>query len=243
MERKRLTALKTRLSGISSGKFVQQEGFNPSYVITPLGERLSRIRVLTVVVDKFVAETGKFASLTIDDGTDTVRAKVFNALSMIENISPGDTVDVIGRIKEYNNEIYIAPEVITKISDPNFEVLRELEIRRKEKDLNGRKEIILKHKGQASDMDEITRMMVERYGMEQEFVEDILAQDEGGKPSVDIKKSIMEMIESLDKGEGCDYAELISSSELPENEIDKAVQELLEEGACYEPRPGKIRRL
>ncbi|MBI2579306.1 MAG: hypothetical protein HYW27_00205 [Candidatus Aenigmarchaeota archaeon] len=243
MDRKRLTALKTRLSGISGGRFVQQDGFNPSYVVTPLGERLSRVRILSVVVDKFAAETGKFASLTIDDGTDTIRVKVFSALSMIENIVPGDTVDVIGRIKEYNGELYIAPEVITKVSDPNFEILRELEIRRREKNLGGMRETILKHKEQASDVDELARMMVERYGMEHEFVEDILAQEEGGKPSVDAKKSVMDMIESLDKGEGCDYTDLIASSGLGENEIDKAVQELLEEGLCYEPRPGKIRRL
>src|SRR3989338_5666035 len=107
MERKRITSVNARISSIGSGKFVAQEGFNPNYVLSDAGERLSRVRVLATVVDKFVAETGKFASVTLDDGTDTIRAKVFTALSMLENISTGDTVDVIGRIKEYNEEVYM----------------------------------------------------------------------------------------------------------------------------------------
>ncbi len=244
MERKRITSVKTRISSIWSGKFVTQEGFNPNYILSDAGERLSRVRVLATVVDKFVAETGKFASVTLDDGTDTIRAKVFTALSMLENISAGDTVDVIGRVKEYNEELYLAPEIMTKVSDPNFEILRELEIRQRENDVKKKRDIIISHKGQASDVEELVRMMTERYGMEKEFVEAVLQSETEEKPAmVDAKKAVVELIQSLDKGEGCDYAELISSSGLPENEVDSAVQSLLEEGTCFEPRPGKIRLL
>ena len=243
MERKRLTAIKTKISEINTGKFVSQEGFNPNYVISSLGERLSRVRLLSTVVDKFVAESGKFASLTLDDGSDTIRTKIFTALSSVEGIMQGDRVDVIGRVKEYNGEVYIAPETISKISDPNFEILRELEIRKRNEEVARKRDIIINNKNQASDMEELVRMMTERYGMDREFVETVLQQDIGDKPSVDLKKSVMELIQSLDKGEGCDYGELISSSGLPENDVDKAVQELLEEGSCFEPRPGKIRKL
>ncbi|MBI2173467.1 MAG: hypothetical protein HYT73_04675 [Candidatus Aenigmarchaeota archaeon] len=244
MERKRITSVKTRISSIGGGKFVAQEGFNPNYVLSDAGERLSRVRVLATVVDKFVAETGKFASVTLDDGTDTIRAKVFTTLSMLENISAGDTVDVVGRVKEYNEEVYLMPEILTKVSDPNFEILRELEIRKRESDVKKKRDIIISHKGQASDVEELVRMMTERYGMEKEFVESVLQSEAEEKPAmVDAKKAVVELIQSLDKGEGCDYAELISSSGLPENEVDSAVQSLLEEGTCFEPRPGKIRML
>src|SRR3989344_6114524 len=115
MEKKRLTASKAKLSWISGGKFVSQEGFNPSYVLTPVGQRLSRVRVLATVVDKFVSENGKFASLTLDDGSDTIRAKVFNALSLFEGVEKGHIVDAIARIKEYQGEVYLLPEVVTKV--------------------------------------------------------------------------------------------------------------------------------
>ena len=243
MERKRLTAIKSSIASIQTGKFVAQEGFNPNYVISPTGEKLSRVRILSTIVDKFTADTGKFASLTLDDGTDTIRAKIFTTLSMLDGIAPGDRVDIIGRVKEYNSEVYIAPETIAKVSDPNFEILRELEIRKREEDMSKRRDIILKHKGQASDIEELVRMMMERYGMEKEFVEAVLQQDTDEKPSVDIRKSVLDLIHSLDKGEGCEYAELLSSSGLQESDVDKVVQELLEEGVCFEPRPGKIRKL
>ncbi|MCD6221588.1 hypothetical protein J7K25_05475, partial [bacterium] len=94
------------------------------------------------VIDKFVSEDGNYATLTLDDTTDTISCKIFmNSnfsdnisrqnlidLETLENIEKGDLIDVIGKIREYNEERYIQPEIIVKIEDPNFEVLRKLEI-------------------------------------------------------------------------------------------------------------------
>lgn len=98
MEKKRITSVKTKISAITKGKYVAQEGFDPSYVLSNLGQRLSRVRVCATVVDKFLSDTGKFAAVTLDDGTDTIRTKVFNAVSMFEDISVGNIVDVIARV-------------------------------------------------------------------------------------------------------------------------------------------------
>ena len=57
------------------------------------------------------------------------------------------------------------------------------------------------------------------------------------------RDKILELITSLDKGSGCDYTELITTSGLSDEIVDTAVNELLEEGVCYEPRPGTIKRL
>ena len=54
-EKKRLTALKTSIGPIIKGKYIAQEGFEPNFVQTEHG-RLSRVRVLGTVVDKFVSE-------------------------------------------------------------------------------------------------------------------------------------------------------------------------------------------
>jgi RPA family protein len=123
----RQVAKKVQIKTINLGDFVKQEGFNPSYVDIE-GFRISRVRVLATVIDKFVSEDGNYATLTLDDTTDTIRCKVFRDLEIIENIEKGDLIDVIGKIKEYNEERYIQPEIIVKIDDSNFEVLRKLEI-------------------------------------------------------------------------------------------------------------------
>jgi len=129
----RQVARKLYIRTINSGKFVQIERndeenrFTPNYIEIN-GDKIARVRVLATVIDKFVSESNEYATLTLDDTTDTIRCKIFGDLNIIENIEKGDVVDVIGKVREYNGEIYIQPEIIVKIDNPNFEVLRKLEI-------------------------------------------------------------------------------------------------------------------
>jgi len=143
----RQVARKIDIKTINRGNFVQierkseEDRYLPNYIEVN-GMKISRVRVLATVIDKFVSEDGNYATLTLDDTTDTIRCKIFmNSnfsdnisrqnlidLEAINNIEKGDLIDVIGKIKEYNEERYIQPEIIVKIEDPNFEVLRKLEI-------------------------------------------------------------------------------------------------------------------
>lgn len=129
----RQVAKKLQIRTINSSKFikinreVEENKFTPNYIEIK-GNKIARVRVLATIIDKFVSESGDYATLTLDDTTDTIRCKIFGNLEIIENIEKGDLVDVIGKIREYNGEIYIQPEIIVKIKDPNFEVLRKLEI-------------------------------------------------------------------------------------------------------------------
>ena len=241
MEKKRINSVKTRIKQIASGRYVAQDGFNPNYVLSSQGLRLSRVRILATVVDKFISEGGKFASITIDDGTETIRVKVFNAVLMFERIDVGSEIDVIARVKEYQGEIYLAPEIITPVEDKNMQLLRELELRLQESEFDKRRKIILENQKQTSDLTELERLMRERYGIHPEEVEAVLQTQE--EPVSDKKDEILKLIEKYDEGAGCDYAELIKISGLPEDIIDTAVNELLSEGTCFEPRPGKIKKL
>jgi len=143
----RQVARKIDIKTINSGNFVQverkseEDRYLPNYIEVN-GMKISRVRILATVIDKFVSEDGNYATLTLDDTTDTIRCKIFmNSnfsdnisrqnlidLEAINNIEKGDLIDVIGKIREYNEERYIQPEIIVKIEDPNFEVLRKLEI-------------------------------------------------------------------------------------------------------------------
>jgi len=241
IEKKRIHSVKTRIKDITGGRYVAQEGFNPNYVLTKYGLRLSRVRILATVVDKFISEGGKFASVTLDDGTDTIRVKVFNAVSMYDNIGVGSEVDVIARVKEYQGEIYLAPEIINVADDSNMQLLRELELRQQDREVEGKRKIILEHQKQTSDMSELERLMHERYGIQPEEVESMLQVHE--EPQDNRKEEVLKLVEKLDDGNGCDYADLIKASGLPEDVIDSMVNELLEEGSCFEPKPGKIKKL
>ncbi len=143
----RRVAKKIDIKIVNSGKFVridrtsEENRYIPNYVESG-GMKISRVRVLATVLDKFVSEDGNYATLTLDDTTDTIRCKIFmNSkfedssskqkqvdLETVENIEKGGLVDIIGKVKEYNEERYIQPETIVKIEDPNFEALRKLEL-------------------------------------------------------------------------------------------------------------------
>ena len=100
MEKKRLTAVKTRIGHVISGKYVVRGGFEPNFVQAG-GLKLSRIRIMGTVVDKFAAPSGKLVSITLDDGSGTIRAKMFNSPNFFDVVNEGDIADVIGRVREY----------------------------------------------------------------------------------------------------------------------------------------------
>lgn len=123
-----LPAYKVKAEDIIFGKFEVSEEAGPS-LVTPWGIRIRKARLLGTVVDKYVKTDGTYGAISVDDGSGVVRVKVWREdLKIIENIERGDIVDVVGRVKERDGEVYITPDIIIKVTDPNFEVLRELEI-------------------------------------------------------------------------------------------------------------------
>ena len=250
VEMKRITAVKADLKSICGGSFVKQEGFNPSYLLDRSGQKLSRVRVLATVVDKFVSEDGKYASITLDDGTGTIRAKSFKAVVILENVSKGDMIDLIARIRFYNDEVYLMPEIIYKPLDPNFLTLRKAELVAIGKEMLDRKKLILESREKTSDFEELKRFVHKKYGIEPEEVEAVLmteempksAEEKAGSREAD-KEFVIKLIERLDSGSGCEYSVIIRESGMAESRIESVINELLSDGICFEPRPGVIKLL
>ncbi len=247
-EKKRLPAYKVRTSSIMGGKYVHNEGLAPKYVLSKDGQRLTRVRLLATVVNKFVSQDKKFYSVTLDDGTETIRAKAFGSF-ILDPINIGDIIDVIGKVRNYNNEVYIIPETVWK-ADPNLELLRDLEVRLLAREWEQKRIMINSYMKQTSDMNELKKLCAEiGIGADdtegiieahEAFAEDI-AQAEADKTAV--KQRVLDLITKHDSGEGCEYGSLIESAGLEENVLDSVIQELLDEGTCFEPRPGKIKKL
>ncbi|MFH0928984.1 MAG: OB-fold nucleic acid binding domain-containing protein [Candidatus Aenigmatarchaeota archaeon] len=248
MDIKRLTAKKVSVKEIHEGKYVKREGFQSSYVLTNLGRKLSRVRLLALIVGRFVSDDEKFATVTLDDSTDTIRCKAFVNTKIFDGFGPGDLVDVIGKLREYNEEIYIMSEVIRKV-DPNMETLRMLELENITKEQRKKIKKIQELQKQTSDADELKALVKDFMGAEdlggiieaQAVNESIV--EEKTVTSSEIKSQLLKLIEKLDKGEGADYQEILKKTKFSESEVDIAIQDLLESGMCYEPTPGKIRKL
>src|SRR3989338_2013800 len=129
---KRETAYKLRIGDILRANqiFEELEGLNKRLKFVELGDKkIVRINLIANVVDKYESETeNKFASITLDDGSGQIRARVFGEdIEKFREIIQGDTLVIIGLLRSYNMELYILPEIIKK-QDPKYLLIRKLEI-------------------------------------------------------------------------------------------------------------------
>jgi len=130
--RKRETAYKLKINNILKGNqiFEESEALNKRLLHIELGnKKILRINLIANIIDKFESEgETKFASITLDDGSGQIRARVFGEdLNKFKDLILGDSVLIIGLLRSFNQEIYIMPEIIKK-KDSKYLLVRKLEI-------------------------------------------------------------------------------------------------------------------
>jgi len=243
METIRQTMIKARISDVVNGRFIRKEGMEPSYVLTDIGQKISRVKVLGTVVDKFMSEDANYSSVTIDDDSDSIRVKAFREdTGIFDDLNVGDLVMVIGKVREYSEEIYIIPEIVKKVADPNYEPLHKLEVL---KELINQKRIsedIKKEKEKYSDIEELKEHVKEKYDVEAvEGVVESLNEEETEEK--DYKPIVLETLDKLDKGKGVKFKKVLEECKLEENDFEEVINELLSDGVCFEPKPGIIKRV
>lgn len=123
------TAYKLNAKDLVSNPYVPRDG-GADYV--EVGDlQVSRARLMATVVNKITYDEKHSGFLVLDDGTETVRARVWeNNFDLIDNVVIGDLVDLVGRVKQYNEETYLIPEIINKACPDSF-VLRKAELNKK----------------------------------------------------------------------------------------------------------------
>jgi RPA family protein len=235
----RLPAKKVRIVDLVNGKFFSgsKEEMKPSFLITQQAEKVSRVNIIASVTEKFLSEDENYGTLTLDDGSEAIRAKAFRErVKLIKEIQPGDIVLVIGKIKEYLGELYINIEIVKKV-DANYENYRKLEIL---KNLIERNEIIkeIRRFAEKASEEEVKRYAKERFDIDEECLKFILE-----KKQIDYKPEILKIIESLDEGPGVEIGKIIETVKLPEAIIEKVISELLDDGLIYEPKPNVLKKV
>ncbi|OIO80110.1 hypothetical protein AUJ84_04545 [Candidatus Pacearchaeota archaeon CG1_02_32_132] len=123
---KRHIAYKYRIGDILAGKTIFDADHFRFQEITE--KQVVRVNIIANVIEKFVQDQDKkFASVTLDDASGQIKLKTFgDDISKFQNVSQGDTIQVVGLLRSWNNEIYISPEII-KSRTPEYLLLRKLE--------------------------------------------------------------------------------------------------------------------
>ena len=132
--RKRNIAYKLRIGDILRGVPMMDEG---KFLFLELGDKkVVRVNILANCVDKYIQEGEKqFGSLTVDDASGQLKLKVFGEdVEMFKEILQGDTLQIIGNMREWNGELYAQPEVVKKV-DARWLLVRKLEIQNARKDI------------------------------------------------------------------------------------------------------------
>lgn len=130
--KKRETAYKLRIGELLKANQIFEEGeeLNKRLQFVEIGnKKVLRVNIIANVIDKFESEgERKFASITLDDGSGQIRARLFGEeIAKLQEVSQGDTLIIIGLLRSYNQELYILPELIKK-ADPKYLLIRKLEI-------------------------------------------------------------------------------------------------------------------
>lgn len=241
MRNMRPAAYKLKIEDLVRGQYIRSiEGAEPSHLLTPWGQRVTRARVMGTVVDKFVREDQSYAVLRLDDGSETISVRAWReGVPELNRLNVGSTVDVIGRVREFEGEVYLVPELILPVDDPNWELVRELEI------VESRREALargVRPKG-------IPAMGLEPAQLKIELPKPTpitglaLEEEEPPLPEVpdEIKKRIILALEKLDRGNGATPAEVSVELNLPQAQVEDAIRVILLEGDIFEPFAGRFK--
>lgn len=224
-----MAARKVKVEELLRGEYLlSEEGF-PS-LITPWGEKVSRVRVMGTVVEKWLREDGEYCTVYLDDGTGVIPLRAWReGAKELNELEVGDLVDVIGRIREYLGEKYLVPQLLLKVKDPNWETVRELEI------------LLMRRKILAKGIKPM-KIQVQEIPPEEVRMEEV---EELELPYVpqELKEKALSAFERLDRGEGVGEEELGRELGLGRKEVEDLLLVLMDEGEVFEVRTGRYRRV
>jgi RPA family protein len=182
----RQTAYKIHVKDLAKGKFIKQEGWDPSFIfLEEIKLKVSRVNIVGVVISKTGSD---IPQVEMDDGSGLITLRSFNNDLILKNLEVGNIINVIGRVRKFNEDLYLVPEVIKKCKKEEKE-LWELEI---------------------------TKQVLPQ--MELEFKDEPVIAKEKPLDESNPSQIIYELIKELDKGEGVEITDIMEKTDFKNTE-------------------------
>jgi len=210
----RLTAYKIWIASLINSPYVNNPGeFEPNYIKVN-GKEISRVNVIATVVNKYISDDGTYVTIIVEDGSSQIRVKSWREDTLLlKNINVGDTILLIARVKNYQNEIYLLPEIIKKVN-PNWELVRKLEL--------------LKEYGKPK-LEQVTQIKEEIIpNTEIQNIEEITFS------STNLRNELLNLIEKNEDKNGISLEEMKLELHKDVTEIYNILEELIKEGQVYQ---------
>ena len=124
---KRQVAYKVRISDILNSSFFKDE-LSAGYVKIN-NETVSRVNVIGAIVH-ISGDGSNYKSTVFDDGTGKILLRTFENSAVFSKVEVGDVMLMIGKVREFNNEKYIIPEILKKNNNVGWINLRKIELKK-----------------------------------------------------------------------------------------------------------------
>jgi len=220
----RRIAKKYSILSIKNGQFVISNNIDVPNYLRINNDKVFRVNVIGTIIDK-IDFGGKF-NLSIDDG-DKITLRTFKDLDFsIMNI--GDVVQIIGRPRQSNNDVFIAVETISKI-DAKWNNTRQKELSLFNNYYDSIAEPI-PEKVEPKIQEQSSNLIEEE--------ESIISNTEqkNNDPKA-IYTSITSIIESLDNGDGANFIDVLNKLKESNFDLEKAemmINKMILDGDIFE---------
>ena len=179
-------AVRLTIQNILQGTYVQDSEQNPNYLLLENNLKVYRINLFAVVLD--LQKSGSLTNILVEDGTGKIVVRFFEEQKSLTRLTPGSVVLIVGKLRMYNQEKYISPEICKQIS-PLWLKVRSTELNKQK--LNGNP--LLPQKEQNVNASSV---------------------EETALPAT----KIINLIKQLDSGKGADMGEVMEKSPLQNTE-------------------------
>ncbi|MFH1210974.1 MAG: OB-fold nucleic acid binding domain-containing protein [archaeon] len=203
---------------------------NPNFIRFK-DKEVHRVNIVANVVFKFDTPDRNYGALTIDDGSGSIRLKAWREdVAILDGVKVGDMVLVIGRPRSFNGETYINPELVKPLQDPNWELVRKLEL--------------LKEYGPPSKLVENVEVVDELSYEAPKVVsspDQVVVEEVVEDVSETLRQKILSIVESNSGEVGIEFSQLVKIAGVNEKQVEVTVQDLIAEGELFEPRKGFLK--
>ena len=208
----RLTAHKVWISDMLLNPYIKTSGEFESNYVELKDKQVSRVNLIATVVDKMESNDKNYVALVLDDGTGQIRLKTWREdTRLINNFNIGDNVIVIGRIKNYNDELYLLPEIVKNVN-LNWKLARKLEL--------------LKLYGKPNET-HFVKPVSANESEEKVNIEEI------NFSSTNLRKEILGLIEKYEDKLGVTLEEMKAELHVNISEIYNVLEDLIKDGQVY----------
>src|SRR3989338_5737482 len=112
----RLVAYKVWVSDLVTNPYIKMSGEFESNYVEVKEKQVSRVNIIGTIVSKLESEDKNYISLVLDDSSEQIRIKTWREdVKIIKKFNVGECILVIGKVKNYNDETYVLPEIVKQI--------------------------------------------------------------------------------------------------------------------------------